>query len=202
MKIRNVTGQKFGKLTVLEDNETRKDTKGRSRRYLKCKCDCGNICFVEKAKLTRGLTRSCGCMQKEMREHFKEITKLEYGKASFNSTYTRYKNGAKSRNLTFELTEEEFKSIITKPCIYCGSVCESKGVHSKRVNGTFNYTGIDRVDSSKGYQVNNCVPCCKICNRMKSDMGKDEFLKHIEKMHNHSTVGNAQLKERKIKCYI
>jgi len=35
--------------------------------------------------------------------------------------------------------------------------------------------GVDRVDNTKGYTKENCVPCCKICNRLKSDLTKEEF---------------------------
>jgi hypothetical protein len=31
------------------------------------------------------------------------------------------------------------------------------------------------VDNTKGYTKENCVPCCKICNRLKSDLTKEEF---------------------------
>ncbi|HEC67150.1 MAG TPA: hypothetical protein ENI23_17875 [bacterium] len=42
--------------------------------------------------------------------------------------------------------------------------------------------GLDRVDNKKGYELENCVPCCKICNSMKMTMDKDEFLKHIKRI--------------------
>jgi hypothetical protein len=32
------------------------------------------------------------------------------------------------------------------------------------------FTGIDRADSRKGYQPGNCIPCCRECNRIKSDL--------------------------------
>jgi hypothetical protein len=36
--------------------------------------------------------------------------------------------------------------------------------------------GIDRVDNTKGYSVDNCVPCCRRCNVAKADMTPDQFL--------------------------
>ena len=36
--------------------------------------------------------------------------------------------------------------------------------------------GLDRIDSSIGYQVDNLVSCCSICNQMKSDRNKEEWL--------------------------
>ena len=46
--------------------------------------------------------------------------------------------------------------------------------------------GIDRLDSSKGYTINNCVPCCSKCNLMKSNFKKEDFLQHISKIYNFS----------------
>ena len=58
---KDITGQKFGKLTVLE--KTDKRTNNRSIIW-KCKCDCGNFCEISRDSLIKG-TQSCGCLQKE-----------------------------------------------------------------------------------------------------------------------------------------
>ena len=55
----DIVGNKYGMLTVesfayVDDN---------SRTYWNCLCDCGNHCAVQRGSLTRGLTRSCGCMR-------------------------------------------------------------------------------------------------------------------------------------------
>lgn len=57
----DITGQKFGRLTVLE--KTDKRASNRSIIW-KCKCDCGNICEISRDSLVKG-TQSCGCLQKE-----------------------------------------------------------------------------------------------------------------------------------------
>ncbi len=38
------------------------------------------------------------------------------------------------------------------------------------------YNGIDRLDSSKGYTLENCVPCCEEINVMKMALTKDRFV--------------------------
>lgn len=56
-KIKDLTGQKFGHLTVLEITPER-----RNRQVVwKCQCDCGNITYVVGASLRNGHTQSCGC---------------------------------------------------------------------------------------------------------------------------------------------
>lgn len=59
-KFKNLTGQKFGKLTVIGVYD--KTTNGTIR--WKCQCDCGNIIPVFKSTLLRdnGTIKSCGCV--------------------------------------------------------------------------------------------------------------------------------------------
>ncbi len=61
-KYEDLTGQKFGRLTVLEPTE-QKNKDG--RRIWKCLCDCGNIKFTTCQNLKRGHCTSCGCKNKE-----------------------------------------------------------------------------------------------------------------------------------------
>lgn len=48
--------------------------------------------------------------------------------------------------------------------------------------------GIDRIDSSKGYTIDNCVSCCPLCNQMKSNIDQNMFLTQIEKIYNFKNV--------------
>ena len=58
----DLTGQKFGRLTVLHES----DKRVRSARLWVCKCDCGNECEVSTTNLKRGRKRSCGCLVRGM----------------------------------------------------------------------------------------------------------------------------------------
>lgn len=55
----DLTGQRFGMLTVIE--KTGLDGKGRSRWL--CKCDCGGTSIVRLSDLRGGQTKSCGCLR-------------------------------------------------------------------------------------------------------------------------------------------
>ena len=58
----DITGQKFGRLTVInKDNE--RTTKSGS--YWLCKCDCGKIKSIKSSSLRRGEIQSCGCLRNE-----------------------------------------------------------------------------------------------------------------------------------------
>lgn len=56
----NLTGQKFGKLTVLERTDKQQD-----RYWLyRCRCACGGEILVNTRRLTRGTVTDCGCVPK------------------------------------------------------------------------------------------------------------------------------------------
>lgn len=58
-RTKNLVGQKFGKLTVVELLE---ESNKFNRRMYKCKCDCGNEINVPSSSLTTYHTLSCGCL--------------------------------------------------------------------------------------------------------------------------------------------
>jgi len=176
MKLIDLTGQRFGKLVVLEHIE-RKQSKGGSR--WKCQCDCGNITETEAHRLKNGRTKSCGCLKKEYG------ARLGYGTTSFKNILSLYKIRAKERNRVFELTEEEFKILTKQNCHYCGT--EPKNVTGKdKYYGEYIYNGIDRLNNDLGYTVENSVPCCSDCNYMKHQFTKDYFIAHIKKIYEHN----------------
>jgi hypothetical protein len=57
----DLTGNKFGRLTVIERDENKKS----GRICWKCKCDCGNETVVVGKNLQKGTTKSCGCLKIE-----------------------------------------------------------------------------------------------------------------------------------------
>lgn len=57
----DLRGQRFGRLTVLCEDGRTKDGKVK----WKCQCDCGNIASVLGKCLRNGVTKSCGCLQKD-----------------------------------------------------------------------------------------------------------------------------------------
>lgn len=72
-KFKDISGQKFGKLTVLYDLHNNHTT----HRYWLCVCDCGNLTEVKGCNLINGQTKSCGRLVKESHmKHGKRYTKL------------------------------------------------------------------------------------------------------------------------------
>ena len=65
-KFIDLTGRKFGKLTVIKRTEDYVTPKGHHSVQWICKCDCGNEVIVSSGRLTaKNGTKSCGCFQKE-----------------------------------------------------------------------------------------------------------------------------------------
>ena len=78
-KFKDLTGQRFGKLTVIEPTEERCETS----IVWRCVCDCGNETFTAARSLVKGNTRSCGCLRGRARmnltgQRFGKLTALEY----------------------------------------------------------------------------------------------------------------------------
>ena len=64
MKLMDLVGQKFGKLTVLNKNEEKSKKIG----YYDCICECGNNVTASRYYLVMGYIESCGCSLKNKSE--------------------------------------------------------------------------------------------------------------------------------------
>jgi len=166
-KGKDLIGKRVGNLTVLcRDLKTEED----GTPYWLCKCDCGKESIVRDDYLRYKRIKSCGCSRETVRG-------LLPGEAGFKQLLLSYKKSARKRNLQFDLSDEEFKNLVTQNCCYCGSVPSSIAKNISKYS-IFVYSGIDRIDNSKGYSIENSVPCCKMCNEMKRALKKDEFIEH------------------------
>lgn len=76
MSFENLTGQKFGRLTVVCVAR-----RINYKTYWKCECDCGCVTVVQASNLKSGHTKSCGCYNSEVTtkrnyKHGKRFTPL------------------------------------------------------------------------------------------------------------------------------
>ena len=85
--------------------------------------------------------------------------------------YLRYEASAKSRGKSFELTFGEFKQFWQVSCYYCG--------------GEIKTIGLDRMDNSRGYLLDNVVPCCSQCNGLKFTGTTGELVAHCKQIVKH-----------------
>lgn len=124
------------------------------------------------------------------RRRMSEAKKKPRGEASRHDIYIRYRNKALRHDRKFLLTELQFKKLTSTTCYYCGAI-PSNWVPSQKFNGYYIYNGIDRTDNEKGYTVNNCVACCKICNRAKGTLSVEDFKNWINQVYQ-KTNGELQ----------
>ena len=76
MTIKDLTGMRFGRLTVLRRAED--DGSGRPRWL--CRCDCGELCVAAGRNLRSGNTKSCGCARKDGSRSRRDLTGMRFGR--------------------------------------------------------------------------------------------------------------------------
>jgi hypothetical protein len=191
---KDMVGCKFGRLTVVRFAGRRYYRDGSYRSVWECMCDCGNPEPVQRiqSSLTQKQTVSCGCWSSE-----KQSIRCRKSGTAFRDLWFSYKKGARNRGLEWTITEEQFKEITSAPCYYTGRppVQEARSsAGNKNLKFTHNiqpyevylYNGIDRLDNTKGYTVENCVACCEEANFAKCTMTQNAFIslcKEVAQQH-------------------
>jgi len=102
--------------------------------------------------------------QKSYREN---PEKYEAYKNSDSHFLSYNKSNAKKRGYDWLLSDEEALELHYQPCHYCGMKAPG---------------GIDRKHNDEHYTFENCVPCCKICNRAKNSMTYQSFIDWINQI--------------------
>lgn len=174
MKQATKVGDQYGNLTVLSAHS--KTRNGHIR--FTCRCICNNICNVLGTHLRQGNTTSCGCTTKINGPYSKHWT--GYGDISgdfWGSHIVRSANGDKGRRNAIPLTitikdaweqflKQEGKCAYTKlPLLF--------PKHGKDKAYT---ASLDRIDSSKGYELGNIQWVHKDINIMKNKFTNEHFI--------------------------
>lgn len=123
--IKNLTGQRFGKLTVIGRAEKDKVYGGIKRTTWKCKCDCGNEVEVITSNLTGGISTSCGCGK----THLKDLTGKRFGKVTVLRRAEKDKMYGEKKAITwvcrcdcgnvFDAVGNNLKRGLSNSCGYC-----------------------------------------------------------------------------------
>ncbi len=118
-KFVDLTGQKFGKLTVLKRDVEKKKV------YYICKCECGNIKSIRADALRDGISKSCGCMISVVASKFHK----KYNKYDLTGEYGIGYTLKSKQPFLFDL--EDYDKIKN----YCWYMTAEGYVHNKNSNG-------------------------------------------------------------------
>ena len=155
---KDLTGQKFNKLTVLKLNHIEKFFRNNRKRFENkyfwlCKCECGNEKVIEGKSIRNGATKSCGCSKKE---NMKIIASKNFKHGLKNTRLYRIWQCMKAR--CYIKNTENY-------CYYGGRgiiVCDEwkndfKIFHEWAVNNGYQEDlTIDRIDNNGNYEPLNC----------------------------------------------
>lgn len=193
-------GFKFQNWTVVSERNWHNSKCKTPYHIIECKCG-----FLRKATpnqisqiLRNGfhndLKSECLTCIKETRLREKPIEIL------LNLVLSDYKKRYRGEHIKFELSDERAMNLFQQHCFYCGiEPSNLKKTHA----GSVKYSGIDRIDSSKGYTPENVVSCCRRCNVAKNDQTLQEFTEWYNRLYNYNLrrserqlVGSSDPKRR------
>lgn len=152
-RIVDLTGQRFGRLTVIE----RAENHGR-QTYWKCRCDCGNFKEVNGAKLKNGHTKSCGCLQTKriVKSNIQRNPHKTHG-MSDTRLYRIYK---KMYRRCYRPQTKYYENYGGRGIEICQEWLGEHGFENfakwALENGYADNLSIDRKDNDKGYSPDNC----------------------------------------------
>jgi hypothetical protein len=163
-KVKIKPGYVCEKLTVLSLDKT--DKRG---NHWECKCECGNLTVVEASRLSRHTVSSCGCKLEDFRKSrfCGEVTGTFFGICQRN---------AKLRNIIFKITKEDIEFIWKKQKGLCALTGIPLEFGRKRYEGYRSTASIDRIDSKRGYELENIQIVHKTVNIMKMSLSQEEFI--------------------------
>lgn len=152
-KIKNIKGQKFGKLYVIEFKQIENN-----RAMWLCKCDCGNTIITSSHSLLSGKTNSCGCIHKE--QLIKRNKKHNLSKTNLYKKWLSIKNRCYNKNSKdYKLyggrgiaMRDDWKDNFMS--FYNWAIESGYNEHLKKY-GSINTT-IDRINVNGNYEPSNC----------------------------------------------
>ena len=163
-------GQKFGRLTILEYHPNK-----RKSSYL-CKCDCGRIKEIKCEHIVQGLTKSCGCLSRELKSQRSSGNKYS---VKHNKSRTRlYKIWCDMIQRCHNPKQKVYKWYGAIGIKVCEERKNDYTLFEKWAleNGYDDVLTIDRIDFNGNYEPNNCRwVSMKEQSRNKKDTIKIEY---------------------------
>jgi hypothetical protein len=185
-KYNNLLNVKRNKLTVIEIIPPKYDQPRHWDNVYKvvCKCDCGKYRTYQARYFNKSLSISCGCdksyYEKTSGKHSPKFT----GYKEISGTYWKR---LKNRNKQVDITIEQAWNVYEKQSRRC-ALSGLLITFSKKTKGTDGTASLDRIDSSKGYTIDNVQWVHKDINRMKSNFNERYFIEICRKVSDANPV--------------
>lgn len=175
MRLIDLTGQQFGRLTVIERVEDKVNPNGSHRVMWHCKCDCGNETIKSATNLRSGISKSCGCLQKELLSK----RRSQYNRYDLSGEYGI---GYTSKNEIFFFDLEDYDKIKD----YCWFI-NNRGYVYAKIKGTGKHILQHRIilqDTEQvdhiNHQTNDNRKCnLRRVNNQKNMMNKTKYKNNI-----------------------
>lgn len=180
-KYQERVGCRFDKLVVL-DVQSKLAKDGKYIYYFGCKCDCGNIKIILCSSVIRGSTTSCGCRKDQYSKITGENSSQFTGyKEIRGKTLNTIQRRANKRGYTFDLLPEKLWDIFLKQ----DRKCALSGIDIQFGRSEYNTettASLDRIDSTKGYVLDNVQWVHKTINLMKNVLSVEDFVMFCKKV--------------------
>ncbi len=185
---------------VYGNYRTIKEVKIQTKKCMETRWECIYIPTGE-IKLQKGSYLSKFQTGEEQEQYLQELVEEDKHQQGFrNYLYRTSQHNAENRSHEFNLSYKEFIDLITQSCYYCGDSPKPASIELLKKRGnpkqpTFYYNGIDRIDSKGKYEIENCVPCCSVCNYMKRILKQSDFYIQICKIYKHLDLSSTTIPE-------
>lgn len=170
---KDLIGYRTGQLTVIAEAESKRYDKTHIERRWLCQCECGDTTNLPTAVLTKSKVNTCGCAMRVVGN--KNPRWKGHGEISA-SMWKQIRGCGSARDLEFSITIEEIWDLFLKQ----GRRCALSGLElefgSSNVKNRPTTASLDRINSSKGYVIENVQWLHKDVNRMKTDLDQIRFV--------------------------
>lgn len=152
MIVIDLTGQRFGRWKVIE--KTTKRTKGGQIIY-QCQCDCGTTRNVNGSSMKRGLSKSCGCLSRDVM--IQNPPALKHGYRRSNKRKPEYTIWTGIKQRCYNTKNPEYKYYGRRGIIMCDIWKNSfeNFIQDMGNRPSSNYS-IDRINNNGNYESSNC----------------------------------------------
>jgi len=167
----DLTGFKFGKMTVLCRSD-KLNYEGYRDRWV-CKCECGELIDVAGHYIRNRYNKrkDIDCTQIRSNDPVLSVKRR---------AWQVHLRTCKDKNKENFLNFHDYIEIASKPCIYCGEFSERK---NRDLGFKINFNSVDRKNNEPYYKLSNSQSCCFVCQRNKGKMKHEEFVNFINKVY-------------------